>query len=128
MMKANELMIGDWVKWLRVPCKVDLALMNTEFGDTKESKNIEPIPLTKEILEKNGFVWQDCDHYKYFDADNNSYYTGFSSIHYRLDRNYAHVTREFKSGPWHEASGIYKYVHELQHAIRLCGVKKEIII
>ena len=61
-MKANELRIGNWVKYegrhfqMYVIAK-DLPFLDTmEFGDgVVEWKDIEPIPLTEEWLIKFGF-------------------------------------------------------------------------
>ena len=71
-MKANELMIGDWVWYNNQPHQIrQLGI----FGENRdgddypavcvgkpngvglilERNEIEPIPLTPEILEKNGF-------------------------------------------------------------------------
>ena len=101
-MKANELMIGDWV-----------------WYDNQ-------LPLTKEILEKNGFVlkpdgWLWCKE------------EGIE------DKNYIFI--QFRKGCEEvrlvELNFVNKvlakyeqmhYVHQLQHALRLCGIEKEIIL
>ena len=60
-MKANELMIGDWViaygkktqvVWVGNIHKLAVRGFPSEFYEDE----IEPIPLTLEILEKNGFT------------------------------------------------------------------------
>ena len=75
---------------------------------------LDPIPLTPEILEKNGwkhdfdevYVWKDgAAHYISIDLD------GKTRIY---------VANLYIFGM---ALG---YVHELQHALRLCGIEKEI--
>ena len=81
-------------------------------------KEIEPIPLTKEILEKNGFIEYRKKCYRiefgegiYINAD----FTAdepFCSIH---NRGYY-------------ATPVCKFVHQFQHALRLCGIEKEIIL
>jgi hypothetical protein len=108
-MKAKELMIGDWVDYRGICNRIAPA----DFCHFEWIDKIRPIPLTPEILEKNGF---------------------------RLDT----YSGEFMSGKWwtrndfviHESMNdsigknnfSYKYVHQLQHALRLCGIEKEIIL
>jgi hypothetical protein len=54
-MNTRELRIGNWVKWMGKECKVDLPLLETEFGDSDYSKYVEPIELTEDMLLDNGF-------------------------------------------------------------------------
>ena len=128
-MKANELMIGDWVNYrgtfIKVTSLYDKGGSN-EIGWGKiestwvNGRCIEPIPLTREILEKNGFIrdmfygeWQfDLDPFPFsvVQRKNNSWYLG------REEHGIAH-NREIID---------ISYVHELQHALRLCGIEKEI--
>ena len=66
---------------------------------------MEPIPITPEILEKNGFYEHD------------GYYTSeFFNLHHRINNTYAIGDTMMR----------VTYVHELQHALRLCGIKKDI--
>ena len=74
---------------------------------------IDPIPITAEILEKNGFgcVEEDADTALYGTPSCSIFHTkGISR--YRLDAPQASVSC------W--------YIHQLQHAIRLAGLDKEI--
>ncbi len=121
-MKAEELMIGDWVisKDLKVPVKVR-SIMN-HYGTSiyfyhngsefiVQNFQIEPIPLTEEILKKNGYEsnrWNQYDMHIESDVcvviDNKCCIHGFDSqviIH-------------------------CQYVHQFQHALQLCGIQKEI--
>lgn len=68
-MKANEFQIGDWVQWnfAAEPKHRQIFSIITEenldgskeyyadLGDGEIYKDLIPIPLTSEILEKNGF-------------------------------------------------------------------------
>ena len=140
-MKAKELMIGDWVLYNGQPKVVqmidgygDTELENEILCDGMYHKPIEvsPIPLSAEILEKNGFeelmsegeevaamfgrkpeptgVWQ--------------YGFGrFDSVAYVPERSFLRI--KFMEGYQADIANI-KYVHELQHALRLCGVEKEV--
>ena len=101
-------MIGDWVVvGSGEPFKIGIIDPDFLFWD-----EVQPIPLTPEILEKNGF----SDNYAY---DNLSYATDFVG-----DIIGVHIVG--KGGVMDEM--YFKYVHELQHALRLCGIEKEIIL
>jgi hypothetical protein len=79
---------------------------------TTEDYNIFPIPLTPEILEKNG--WEERPTGYVFYTDGKRYE---NSLWYIFDSNTFVVnTTEFQ----------IKYVHQLQHALRLCGINKNI--
>ena len=58
-MKANELMIGDWVNHKGIYNYI--APADFDYNHRKWIEEIEPIPLTEEILKKNGFVNKDSD-------------------------------------------------------------------
>ena len=126
--KANELMLGDWVfsKSISKPCKVigidpmeglgsregytfKLAGPNNEILFVHAS-SVKPIPLTAEILEKNGFSADYCN-------DDLCYAQSYGG-----DVIGIHING--KNGCMDEM--YFKYVHELQHAFRLCGIDKEI--
>lgn len=51
-MKAEELMIGDWVFYGEKPVQV------LQLSKGKDYKYINPIPITPEILEKNGWFFK----------------------------------------------------------------------
>jgi len=120
-MKAEELMIGDWVKISHLNkigkvYRIDRA--NGEGngfaavidGDYYEG-NLEPIPLTTEILEKNGF----------------------SSNYAEDDLSYAESCGDIIGIHIYGKNGLmdemyFKYVHQLQQALRLCGIEKEIVL
>lgn len=130
-MKVNELMIGDWVKFDEDICSVDevrldgtvvLTSMNTDLtsidGSQVEDEEIEPIPLTPEILEKNGFKFEQ---------------QGSLEVAILKMKNRHPITLEYigwSDGRWsiQQHRLVVKYVHELQHALRLCGIDKEIKI
>ena len=115
-MKANELMIadlmiGDWVM-LTDPIhngeKVQVKEIHRNGYITVDGgiDNIfEPVPLTTEILEKNfpttedGVIWSET-------ADGDLF-----NIRVEYDKY---------------VEGIFKFVHELQHALRLCNIEKTI--
>lgn len=73
--------------------------------------NLKPIPLTIEVLEKNGFT----DNYK---EDDLCYAQSCGDI--------IGIHISGKNGIMEEM--YFKYVHELQHALKLCGIEKEITL
>ena len=114
-MNANELMIGDWVSYKgKMPCKITAICKDTVVVDNDTAQDwridfdkLTPISLTAEILEKNGFVkqwnnnWQFNDYHSIIISED--FYIAIFELSTRLD-----------------------YVHELQHALRLAGIEKEI--
>ena len=132
-MKANELMIGDWLLREGTPAKirgVEIYCSNlyvqTNLTDAWYTSNfIEPIPLTKEILEKNEFVKGDT-----IDHGDEIYCVKLFNIHYDNEERQFWVCNFFESEYGKEMMDIFRidYVHELQHALRLCKVDKEIVL
>ena len=140
-MKANELMIGDWVQctyWhnphiLQVyelkragDDELKIVVVEDMIPLVFQEVYIEPIPLTAEILEKNGFIRQQFGHFRYKNEDND-----LAMVFYPKEKNYTEGGYDYID--------IYKgrmilrempisYVHELQHALRLCGIDKEIVL
>ena len=110
-MKVEELMIGDWVIDTRsnTPVRVNPFLAQLEVPEWK------PIPLTPEILRENHWIghkdsWlhRHCDFLicQYEDRTYDLYFDG--------DKDSGYIT--------------IRFVHELQHALRLCGINLEINI
>lgn len=162
-MKANELMIGDWVKFdgrtfklcdvtvinpITNPALVTRSYIRKDvesptgcFNDALiiESalplKDIYPIPLTAEILEKNGFcVYGDQATY----AEESDYYGKPTALRVQCNKyGDLHIWIEYVYTEGREQHVVEyepklhlrtRYVHELQHALRLCGVEKEIVL
>ena len=141
-MKLTELMVGDIVMAHyddgesqcyfpaiviaifvdRLLCNdgVQIKSISSEYSDfcDEDSINIEPIPLTSEILEKNGFKVPI-----------------FASILNPERLQFALPTNEFVPSKF-ITRNIYdnffmmndfiqiQYVHELQHALKLCGLNE----
>ena len=122
-MKPEELMIGDWVNVFGIPKQME-GIREFRNGDEvvyydgdngNFIENVTPIPLTPEILEKNGFS-------KELDSD---------GIHYRftLIQGCSQFSLLYARSVFQWLYPIdFKHVHELQHALRLCGIEKEIIL
>lgn len=133
---AKDLMIGDWVLYnpnvfiedeyelpkdpypTKISCGEDIDLA---FEDC-----YSPIPITAQILEKNGFVKSygvsDTPPYDK-DEEGNMYYS-FKGEHkfwgwWQPDNTYYVPANAM-------GDIVIKYLHELQHALRLAGIKKTI--
>lgn len=135
-MKENELMIGDWVQhfsgnYFRVTRIDKWGDGSTHFACGHPhlwdyNNKFSPIPLTTEILEKNGFVKSygvsDTPPYD-IDEEGNMYYS-FKGEHkfwgwWQPDNTYYIPANAM-------GDIVIKYLHELQHALRLAGIDKEI--
>lgn len=132
-MKTQQLMIGDWVLRDGEPYQIrQLGIYGVDrdgedypavcvgkpkgIGLIIERNEIDPIPLTVEILEKNGFKFKQ---------------QGSLEVAILKIKNRHPITLEYigwSDGRWsiHEHRLVVKYVHELQHVFRLCGIEKEI--
>lgn len=122
-MKVNELMVGDWVYVSGKPVKItkdDLATMLIFLDD--DSK-ISPIPLTENILVKNGFSYEEDT----FLPD-----TGYWSLSDEDGLLYLTINAFGVKGSGEVAFGYQdialNYVHQLQRLLNLCDIDKEIIL
>lgn len=85
-----------------------------------ERNEIEPIPITKEILEKNGFVLKE--------EEVGAYGVNIAPYYTRNDVPFEVFCDGEPFAIWFKDPVNIEYVHELQHALRLCGIKKEEIV
>ena len=125
-MKPEELMIGDWVIRRGVPEEpMWLSDMKTIAGIVyldqdgrgvaEKFENIEPIPLTPKILEKNKFL-----------EDSNG-------IFYLKENLKFGLKKDIDYGYWfvfrrdNEYICTCDFVHELQHILKLQQIEKEIV-
>ena len=116
-MKVADLMVGDKVMVKVLSQIPDTYILHTwTANDYSRDIQVKPIPLTPEILEKNGFVLHGKTYIlKWRGAD----------IHWRKTDGYASITapKNLKLEGWCSISnGYFCYVHILQHALRLCGL------
>lgn len=137
-MEVNNLMIGDLIynhrNWACpiVEIHKDSAVVIARHYGEEEFKleDLRPIPLTQEILEKNGFVANKhvypYPYYEYIN-DENKLKIGFA---------FPQGNRTSYKEPWVYIDSEYVYVehlpciyvHQLQHTLRLCKIEKEIIL
>lgn len=125
-MEAVELMVGDYVK-CNPHClghRVDyISELEEEVGVDGEILSldmIEPIPLTQEILKKNEFTLKE--------EEKGMYGVAIAPYYTRDDVPFEIFCDGEPFAIWFKDPVNIKYVHELQHALRLCGIKKEIIL
>lgn len=132
-MKANELMIGDWVQHQEGKCEVlsihidGITFWDKKGGGAVSLDRISPIPLTAEIIKKNGFVndfyEEECvADYHFIRHDGYSFNTKIAHITW-CNGNVI-ISTDFDG----KVSKEIQFVHELQHALRLCGIDKEIVL
>ena len=116
-MKANELMIGDWVNYIDKPKQItELSEIYNPLYDY-----YKPIPLTPQLLRRLGF-----DRRKgYWLLEEGWVITITESSSKQFVRlaviNYLKVEQaEYITG-WLDVI----YLHELQHAMKLCRIDKK---
>lgn len=126
-MEVTGLMIGDWVSVTGTPMRIGaLGTIKAGFLDGKGEMFfhnydiLEPIPLTHEILVKNGLEesFDGAIEYEYFPEDKN--------ILLEITEEKGEVWWTINVAEYRIAK--LEYVHQLQHAIRLLGIDKEIIL
>lgn len=140
-MKADDLMIGDWIGWLPtwkneetgeiewdgdrnnpIIGKVGMLMKDcTTIDYCNESIEVEdigliPIPLTPEILEKNGFestsapserVWKRNGQEVWLDNEGKNYWANIKNGEFYFE-------------------GYIEHAHELQNCLKLVGIDKDI--
>ena len=131
-MKTTDLMIGDWVIAKGKQTQVtDIDeydginrswIVGCEDGRCVHKEDIKPICLTKKILKKNSFLEVEAIEYP-------SRSVGISFL-YRdtIEGLRIFVQNACVGGPTCTIIKTCKYVHELQHALKLCGIEKEIVL
>ena len=120
--KISELSIGDWVRHTFYEENLQIKRIDGESERLLVEKGLmsvschldhfEPIPLTPEILEKNGIS-------KTYESDEYAVYKGEG---FNVTEYYTELW-EFER---HRNRLMIRNVHQLQHALRLAGVGKEI--
>ena len=137
--KISDLSVGDWVKASGVAKRVhNIEFQNGEYfvhfsdpdtnsEDYLHAPFIKPIPITPEILEANG--WRNDGMYAILRIDEHLHLEYYYHEH-RLRKWYCGVDE------WNNHAKVYDItfqahcysVHQLQHALRLAGVEKEIVM
>ena len=121
-MKPEELQIYDWVLINDTPHQVK-QITQKKVGyhkvpyslDYARLVEVKPIPITAEILEKNGI--------------NNELWLGSTYIWKKEDLFISYILRYrvlTVRGRKGESRSAVGYIHQLQQALRLCGIDKKI--
>ena len=132
MISVKELQIGDWV-------------LSTEFGANKPTQvvdiessgrvwlkgeneyttdtYIDPIPFTEEIIKKIGINQQGLD-VRFIIAKSKR-----TKLKKREKIIYINIYR-YNNDTYEETDVLLaiRYVHELQHVLRICKIDKEIVL
>lgn len=136
-MKAQELMLGDLVTFK--DCQKDTspaiikvwqinadneAFVSIDGSDGLDEISLDDeivgIPITSEILVKNGFISRGSWWYI-----PNTPRLDMGILGFGIDDGCGTGFSQMPNGDFVFFS---KYVHEIQHVLRLCGIDKEIII
>ena len=140
-MEAKDLMVDIFVYFCcfdgsKIAVRITGFKDGIVYGDSERGSHwcniekVKPILLIPEILEKNGFkrdpLWHHCD-------KDLCDYTISVQLGYANKIEYIKIAEKGKDNVIpSERTKMYlthiKYVHQLQHALRLCGIEKEIIL
>ena len=122
-MKASDLMIGDYVTVIPSGMLIQVAAVHkrkvayhTCTGRLSWVREglLRPIPVKQEILEKSGM--KSYDNVVYFAKDEGNFLeisTIGGNVYWTIN-------------DWEYSLLKLNYVHELQHALKICGIEKEI--
>lgn len=134
-LKISDLSVGDWVYYDKgdTPYSIrsvyrtgiqDCVVLNDSVfpeGVIGFVDRLTPIPITAEILEQNGFVKKNYDNGKMWDwwCDN-------VLVRKFADEDIYRFIVALDSMHYTTMMVVGKHTHQLQHALRLAGVDKEI--
>lgn len=143
-MEVNELMIGDWVMLRNTPAWITAINPSNGYAITKDQisvrisddtsmgvdiDKVEPILISADILERNGYTIATLDN------GWTAKITGYDWVMHWCE-NYFVALKQHRLNCWKihvqgdsvNLDGGVSSVHELQHALRLAGIKKEIVL
>ena len=139
-MEAKDLMIGDWVynthnQQPEQVCEIREHTVMLSYNDLYDYDEIDSIPVTLEIFEKNGFEIEE-EYDEIYDTHN--YYatlTCVDSEKRNIEVNYSTFGNEITVF-CHDRQNVLlyrsletqiKHVHELQHIFKILKIYKEIV-
>ena len=129
MITSKELMIGDWYVFQGHPYKCtasDIAAL-AECEENGMPTDISEIPLTAEILEKNGFEkgtyelpvsGKKIPKYSYAEVEGDIKEVALLPL--TMNSTWSFGAVDGTHIP------VLQFVHQLQHALRHCGIEHEI--
>ena len=112
-MKAQDLMVGDWMIVDNEAMQVMPTLIDALFYD--DPIKVEPIKISPEILEANGFKKTPTLPLGCFDY---VFRSNGKTIYAEPSMRLTTLTANFNG----KITMVVEYVHELQHIIRLIGI------
>lgn len=131
LMVDNYVMVDKKIGKVAFISDAGYCLVRIDETHSVETDNPQPVPLTKEILEKNGFK-EMSNYYDYY------YFNRAADGYIKIK------LRDLSDGEWEISIEDYNKfndssisinieksflkVHELQQALRLCKIGKEIIL
>lgn len=132
-LNINDLSVGDWVRWnvydktydMQVSGVTDRRIYGLREGIEYSMllTQICSIPITAEILEKNGFVDIGSHLFRY----EREWRGDKSAVNIcSFDEELWFADFEFRDGRTCMSNIPIFYVNQLQHVLRLVGVDKEI--
>lgn len=128
MIQSEDLMIGDWLVHKNGQCYQVTRIQENKFACGHPSlwnynNEFNPIPLTGSILERNGFIRDDVK---------TEQEGGGIFVYYKFPSNYNfYIQYNISTGKFKVVDHWFtpfKYLHELQHILKMCCYNKEIIL
>ena len=149
-LKISDLSVGDWVRWGERNVQIaEIGQLVYSFGSRKidfdnrvtlrykenipvycESvmlADLEPIPITAEILEKNGWVFHKGSRWWVCEIDKDTRANVWLGENGGCRVEVSVMYGELRT--WSNYADVKlanAHIHLLQHALRLAGVEKEI--
>jgi len=121
MIRAEDLMIGNWVDAAGDYEKV-MGIEKSHFYTCSFKSTwaeINPIPLTEEILLKAGFEWVEKDKCFFIEATDVEYLFFLDTDYSEDNPNCGYMgVRDFDEGGFVNFSWGIKYVHQLQNLFK----------
>ena len=134
----KSIMIGDWVynahnRKNEMVQEIREKFVMLDYNDLYECDEIEPIPLTSEILVRNGFVLnRESPLLKEYicalgDSPDNNLFVSIYGKSLSDNRDFVKVCYcPLGTSEMIDVNIQHCAVHQLQHALRLCGIDKTI--
>lgn len=136
LMRGNLMIIGKGTDWEQV-CIIDeimynvVSLQGREF--TTYSTSLDPIPITEDLLLKNGFTKklliegnEKYDDWVEFEKGFDKFFLSIRHCSNSIERDwYVHIDNDYRCG----VGGMdVEYVHQLQNVCRVAGYEIELKI
>lgn len=134
LMRGNLMIVGKGTDWEQV-CVIDeimynvVSLYGREF--TTFATSLDPIPISEELLLKNGFNkelliegMENYDDWVNYKKEVNGYFLDIRHCSNSIERDwYVHIDNDAHCSV---GSMDIEYVHQLQNTCRLAGVEIEL--